>query len=56
MYFIQDVVSYNKKTTYARRGDWVTVIADYSPVAIVEYNGNRFPTLFLNLSKQKKWN
>lgn len=55
MYIIRDVVSYNRKTTYAKAGEKVTIIADFVTVAIVENSkGVRFPTLFLNLSKQKK--
>ena len=55
MYIINDVVSYNRKTTYAKAGEKVTIIADFVEVAIVENNkGVRFPILFLNLSKQKK--
>jgi hypothetical protein len=55
MYIINDVVSYNLKTTYAKSGDKVKIIADFVTVAIVENEKSvRFPTLFLNLSKIKK--
>ena len=51
MYIINDVVSYNYKTIYAKAGEKVTIIADFVNVAIVENSkGVRFPTLFLNLS------
>jgi hypothetical protein len=36
MYIINDVVSYNRKTTYAKSGDKVKIIADFVNVAIVE--------------------
>ena len=55
MYIINDVVSYNYKTIYAKAGERVTIIADFVTVAIVENSkGVRFPTLFSNLSKTKK--
>lgn len=55
MYIINEVVSYKRKTIYAKAGERVTIIADFVTVAIVENNkGVRFPTLFLNLLKQKK--
>jgi aspartate 1-decarboxylase len=55
MYIIRDVISYNGKTTYAKSGEKVTIIADFDNVAIVQNNnGVRFPTLFSNLSKTKK--
>lgn len=57
MYIINDVVSYNRKTIYAKGGEKVTIIANFVTVAIVENTkGVRFPTLFLNLSKQKNDN
>ena len=55
MYIINEVVSYNRKTIYAKSGDKVTIIADFEEVAIVQNDkGVRFPTLFSNLSKKKK--
>jgi hypothetical protein len=55
MYIIKDVVSYNRKTIYAKSGDKVKIIADFVNVAIVENEKTvRFPTLFSNLSKTKK--
>jgi hypothetical protein len=54
MYIINDVVSYNRKTTYAKSGEKVKIIADFVNVAIVENSKSvRFPTLFTNLSKKK---
>lgn len=55
MYIINEVVSYNRKTIYAKAGERVTIIANFVNVAIVENSkGVRFSTLFSNLSKQKK--
>jgi len=55
MYIIQDVVSYNRKTIYAKSREKVKIIADFDNVAIVENSKSvRFPTLFTNLSKIKK--
>jgi hypothetical protein len=54
MYIINDVVSYNRKTIYAKSGEKVKIIADFDNVAIVENSKSvRFPTLFSNLSKIK---
>lgn len=55
MYIINDVVSYNYKTIYAKSGDKVKIVADFVNVAIVENDKSvRFSTLFSNLSKTKK--
>jgi len=54
MFIINDVVSYNRKTIYAKSGEKVTIIANFVTVAIVENSKSvRFPTLFSNLSKKK---
>jgi hypothetical protein len=55
VYIIKDVVSYNRKTIYAKSGEKVKIVADFDNVAIVENSKSvRFPTLFSNLSKTKK--
>jgi hypothetical protein len=55
MYIINEVISYNRKTIYAKSGEKVTIIADFVEVAIVQNDkGVRFPTLFSNLKKTKK--
>ena len=55
MFIIKDVVSYNRKTIYAKSGEKVKIIADFVNVAIVENSKSvRFPTIFSNLSKTKK--
>lgn len=43
MYVIQDIrSSVNPKIIYAKKGDKLSIIADFTNCYIVELNGNRF--------------
>lgn len=53
-WLINDEVSNNKKTIYAKRGELVTVIANNYPVMLVmAESGNKFSTHINNLSNTK---
>jgi hypothetical protein len=53
-WLINDEVSNNKKTIYAKRGELVTVIANHYPVMLVmAESGNKFSTHINNLSNTK---
>jgi len=54
MYLINDVISYNRKTTYGRSGERVYIIANHHPAVIVcNEKGNKFSTSIKNLKPQR---
>jgi len=54
MYLQNDVISYNKKSIYGKKGEMVSIISNNDPAIIVRSEtGNRFTTSMNNLSITK---
>lgn len=51
MYLKDDVISYNRKTTYGKKGEMISIISNHDPAILVKSEtGNCFTTSMENLS------